>query len=215
MDLFFIDYDFVPMLVQENYLNSFGDRKTMEDVEKMANAADFISLGESINRQVRAKQDWSLLPNLGFASSLAPTQIIQGNVFYPRFPEILGKYSSMRKIKRLLRELKQVLAHRAQANKKAIQMEYIPFMLEFIFKYLKKGGAEDVQEAISFMDDLGITNDHLKEHLLELNMDKNVSKKFDELPTATKSSFTRSFNKSHQTAGTKTAGGKKGKQAAQ
>lgn len=24
-DLFFIDYDFVPMLVQENYLGSFGD----------------------------------------------------------------------------------------------------------------------------------------------------------------------------------------------
>jgi hypothetical protein len=29
MDLFFIDYDMIPMLVQENYLGSMGDRKDM------------------------------------------------------------------------------------------------------------------------------------------------------------------------------------------
>jgi replication factor C subunit 1 len=60
----------------------------------MAEAADFISLGDEINRQVRTHQDWSLLPNLGFASSIAPALICQGTLFYPRFPEWLGKNSS-------------------------------------------------------------------------------------------------------------------------
>ena len=34
MDLFFIDYEFVPLLVQENYLNAFGnERDSMRDIE--------------------------------------------------------------------------------------------------------------------------------------------------------------------------------------
>ena len=33
IDLFFIDYDFVPLLVQENYLSAFGDRNSMSDIE--------------------------------------------------------------------------------------------------------------------------------------------------------------------------------------
>ena len=33
LDLFFIDHDFVPLLVQESYLTSFGtDRDSMEDL---------------------------------------------------------------------------------------------------------------------------------------------------------------------------------------
>ena len=30
-----------------------GDRHTLDDIEKMASAADYISLGDSVNRQLR------------------------------------------------------------------------------------------------------------------------------------------------------------------
>lgn len=50
MDLFFIDYDLIPLLVQESYLSSMSDRKSLEDIEKMADAADYISLGDSVSR---------------------------------------------------------------------------------------------------------------------------------------------------------------------
>jgi hypothetical protein len=50
MDLFFIDYDFIPLLVQENYLTAMGERKTLEDIEQMATAADYISLGDDVSR---------------------------------------------------------------------------------------------------------------------------------------------------------------------
>ena len=46
MDLFFIDYDLIPLLVQENYLNSMGDRREMYDLNAMADAAEFISLSD-------------------------------------------------------------------------------------------------------------------------------------------------------------------------
>lgn len=53
VDLFFIDYDFIPLLVQDNYLTTFGDRKTLDDIERMADAADYISIGDTVNLQLR------------------------------------------------------------------------------------------------------------------------------------------------------------------
>lgn len=139
VDLFFIDYDFIPLLVQENYLTTLGDRKTLDDIERMADAADYISIGDTVNLQLRRNQDWSLLPNLGFASSIAPCLIIEGSSFYPRFPEWLGKNSSQRKAKRLIRELKKVMGHHAQASRMEIQSEYVKLLLAIILKYIKRG----------------------------------------------------------------------------
>ena len=67
---------------------------SVQDIEDMANAAEFISMGDSINRQLRTEQAWSLLPNLGTCGAVAPAMILQGKAFYPRFPEWLGKNSS-------------------------------------------------------------------------------------------------------------------------
>ena len=72
LDLFFIDHDWVPLLVQEQYLSSMGDRDSLEDIEKMADAADMISLGDQANIQIRLNQNWSLLPNFGVLSSIGP-----------------------------------------------------------------------------------------------------------------------------------------------
>lgn len=49
MDLFFIDYDFIPLLMQENYLTAMGDARGPGDIERMAAAADFISIGDCVN----------------------------------------------------------------------------------------------------------------------------------------------------------------------
>lgn len=57
-------------------------------------------------------QDWSLLPNMGICTSVAPCMLVNGMSNYPRFPEWLGKNSSQRKAKRLISELKGSLAHR-------------------------------------------------------------------------------------------------------
>ena len=49
LDLFFIDYDFIPLLVQESYLNSFGDRSSLDDLELMAESSHMISLSDQMN----------------------------------------------------------------------------------------------------------------------------------------------------------------------
>jgi hypothetical protein len=49
MDLFFIDYELIPLIIQENYLTAMGDRRSPDDIEAMANASEFISLGDTCN----------------------------------------------------------------------------------------------------------------------------------------------------------------------
>jgi replication factor C subunit 1 len=86
VDLFFVDHEWVPLLVQEGYLGSMDKRCSLEDVETMADAADFISLGDSLNKQLRTNQDWSLLPNIAVCSSVAPALLVKGRSFFPGFP---------------------------------------------------------------------------------------------------------------------------------
>lgn len=94
LDLFFVDHEWVPLLVQEAYLTSFDRRNQLQDIHAMANAAECISLGDSINRQIRINQDWSLLPDMGTFSSVAPCTFAQGRIGRPGFPQWLGKNSS-------------------------------------------------------------------------------------------------------------------------
>ena len=120
LDLFFIDYEMIPLLIQDSYLGSFQDRKSLDDLETMAEAADMISLGDQMSTRIRRDQNWSLLPNFGTFSSVAPCLLIKGRSLYPAFPQWLGKNSSHRKAKRLVREIKQALGHRVCAPSPAI-----------------------------------------------------------------------------------------------
>ena len=174
LDLFFIDYDFIPLLVQEAYLNSFQNRKEAEDLEAMAEAADMISIGDQLNVQIRTNQNWALLPNLGICSTVAPCLIAQGRSLYPWFPAWLGKNSSARKAKRLIRELKQAMAHRVSANRFAVQNEMVPYLLQEILYFLRKGSKDALLDLIAYLDDLNISNEMIKEHLLLLTLDPKI-----------------------------------------
>ena len=115
---------------------------------------------------------------MGICSAIAPCLLVKGSTFYPRFPEWLGKNSSQRKAKRLIRELKKVMGHHAQADRMEIQNEYTQLILSYLYKFLKKhektGDKENLHELLEFMKDLGLTMEHFKEHLISLCMDKKT-----------------------------------------
>jgi hypothetical protein len=46
---------------------------------------------------------------------------------------------SQKKSKRLIRELKKVMGHHAQASRMEIQNDYVKLVLQLILKYIKKG----------------------------------------------------------------------------
>jgi replication factor C subunit 1 len=74
MDCFFIDSDFVPIMVHENYLTSMKKGKlTPQDFKKLVKANDAFVLADLIDTRVRKEQDWGLMPAFGFMSSVYPS----------------------------------------------------------------------------------------------------------------------------------------------
>lgn len=53
LDLYFVDIEFVPLLVQENYLNTYGDSKNYDTLQKMAAASEMISYSDVLNIKIR------------------------------------------------------------------------------------------------------------------------------------------------------------------
>ncbi len=98
------------------------------------------------------------------------------------------------------------MGQNAQANKRAVQLEYVPLVLSMLYKNMSRGNAE---EAIDILDDFKITNDLFKEHLLDLCMNKKAREAFDRLSTQQKTAFTRAYNKDHKDPTV----GKKGKKS--
>ena len=136
MDLFFIDYDWIPILMQENYLKAMEGRNQIQDVMRMADAAECMSLGDEMNRNLRTNQNWSLLPDIGLLSSVAPSFMISGKCSFPAFPQWLGKNSSQRKAMRQIRELKHLMTVNAQAPRRSLQSEFVPLILRMLADYL-------------------------------------------------------------------------------
>ena len=87
------------------------------------------------------------------------------------------------------------MAHRISADRIAIQNEIAPFILYSILSQLKKGSKDSILDLLEYLDDLNITNEMIKEHLRGLNMDKKIIDQFEKIPSATKSNFTRNYNK--------------------
>jgi len=81
-------------------------------------------------------------------------------------------------------------------------------MLKEILNYLKNN---EIDELIEYLDDLKVTNEMVKEHLMALCIDSKLKEQFDRIDTKIKSAFTRKYNKSHkeiERIGAKKAGAK-------
>lgn len=156
-------------------------------------------------------------------SDLAPTQ-----PGYPEFAGWLGKNSSRNKKIRLLQELRHHMNYKVSADASELRMNYLPVMRQqFQGLLFDKEGAK-VAEAIELMDQYGldrcvycrkciscglfsshviqlifsINRDDLFENLDEfvLTVPNSSDKKFGDLDSNAKSTFTREYNKTAHTS---------------
>jgi len=86
LNMFFLDYDLVPLLVQENYLTCFKE-KTQETLHKIYKSADHISFSDILDKRIRSQGDWNLLQDKGIHSSIAVGQYASNFLGFPKFPE--------------------------------------------------------------------------------------------------------------------------------
>ncbi len=91
LNMFYLDYDLVPLLIQENYLTCYSakdaDAKSLNTLKKIAKSADHISFGDTINKRIRMNNNWNLLQDNGIHSSVAVGNYSANFLGFPKFPE--------------------------------------------------------------------------------------------------------------------------------
>jgi len=112
---------------------------------------------------------------------------------YCPFPSIMGKMSTMKKIFRMIREIKEFSGVHIQANKRACLTEYVPLFFHLIYSFVAEGSKEGILKACHVMRDLNLPMDVFKEHIIGLQM-CGEDHMFADLPTQSKSMFTKMYN---------------------
>lgn len=85
-EAYFVDYDLMPLMVQENYIQSIMNNKNTSDekLECAMHAAEFISESDLVNNYVRVDQRWDLLTKQA-ALNVAACVYSAGFIGHPEF----------------------------------------------------------------------------------------------------------------------------------
>ncbi|XP_048364941.1 replication factor C subunit 1 isoform X2 [Sphaerodactylus townsendi] len=197
-DLFFHDYSLAPLFVQENYIHvkpaaAGGNMK--KHLMLLSKAADSISDGDLVDRQIRSRQNWNLLPIQAIYSSVLPGELMRGYMNqFPNFPSWLGKFSSTGKHDRILQELSMHMSLRTHASKRAVNLDYLSYLQNAIVSPLACLGTEGVQDAVAVMDSYYLMKEDVQ-NLTEVTSWGGKPSAFSKLDSKVKSAFTRSYNK--------------------
>ncbi|KFQ56375.1 Replication factor C subunit 1, partial [Nestor notabilis] len=198
LDLFFHDYSLAPLFVQENYVHmrpaaAGGDLK--KHLVLLSRAADSICDGDIVDRQIRSKQNWNLLPTQAIYASVLPGELMRGSMSqFPVFPSWLGKFSSTGKHDRIIQELGMHMSLRTQTGKRTVNMEYLSYLRDALVQPLKDFGADGVQQAITFMDSYCLMKEDI-ENIMEISMWGGKPSPFSKLDPKVKAAFTRAYNR--------------------
>jgi len=202
---FFIDYSFIPLMIQENYINNYkGNNSNIMGkdeslvMERLSNACDAVSDMELCGASLMGQdQHWELLPAQA-AMCLRVGYLVQGFQGFPQFPSWLGKNSTTTKKKRLTKEIVSHSLLSIGQGFSAIRMEYVPYVRSMLLKPLQTKGAEGVDECITMLDAYGFSKDDLGESMRELGFIKEgdpvLKDHFSDLDPKVKSALTRSYN---------------------
>ncbi|OMJ94988.1 hypothetical protein SteCoe_1680 [Stentor coeruleus] len=184
MDLAFIDYDLIPMLIQENYLNANSN----QDIKKIADAAESIAFADCLNSEIHGNNNWSILPQYLQAACIHPAAVCSGMVPFAKFPEWFGKFSTQRKKERLCRELQNCFSTFSQSGIESMISEYIPIVYSTVMKPLDD---DDPDEAAYCLSTFNITPEIFKEHILSLVHEESA---FKSISVSCKRKLTTIFN---------------------
>lgn len=197
MDLFFVDYELIPLLIHENYLTAMGSN-SKDTLERVVEAADSIALGDVLNKRIRIDGEWTLLTCFGQASTIAPGALSGNGVPFPKFPEFFGKFSIQRKNVRLLKETRAEMAHVISGNTESVLNDYIPLIYYMIITPLKQG---DIEQALQIMREYKVNPDMLKEHFIQLQFGSTTfEQEFKDLPISIRTNLTKLYNQYYKSS---------------
>ncbi|KAG1956767.1 replication factor C subunit 1 [Pimephales promelas] len=202
-DLFFHDYSLAPLFVQENYLHvrpAAAGGNLKNHLVLLSKTADSICDGDLVDKQIRSKQTWSLLPTQAIYASVLPGELMRGYMSqFPTFPSWLGKFSSAGKHSRIIQELASHMSLKTLSSKEAINLDYLPYLRSAILEPLQSQGSEGANQSVKLMDDYDIIKEDV-DNMMEISTWGGQSDPYSKLDSKVKAAFTRAYNKeSHLT----------------
>lgn len=177
MDLFFEEYDLLPLFVHENYLKGDGN-----DVVK---AAESISMADVVDRHIHGpEQDWSLLPYFGFYGCVYPSQCrrLASRIDFPSF---LGQNSRRSRLQRVI----ETLSRHCRVKMSFEDMRLYAMRI-FTTNFTSALASGNFQEALNVL----IQFDFTKEDILGM-IEIVGESEYKAIPAKYKSAFSREYNK--------------------
>lgn len=194
-NLFFHDYNIGSLFVQENYLTIVPKAPKCETLERIALSADSLSIGDVIEKSIRSRDAWSLLPVQACFSSVIPGTLMSGNtVGRTNFPSWLGKNSTARKFDRLLQEITSHTRLVTGASKDAVIFDYLKPLRDAVVRPLVVNGSDGVESAVETMIHYHMLKDDL-EGLIECSLWPGQRDPMQTVESKVKAAFTRMYNK--------------------
>ncbi|XP_069022905.1 replication factor C subunit 1 [Embiotoca jacksoni] len=197
-DLFFHDYSLAPLFVQENYLHvrpaaARGDMKS--HLVLLSKTADSISDGDLVDRRIRSRQNWSLLPTQAIYASVLPGELMRGYMAqFPVFPSWLGKHSSTSKHSRIVQELNSHMSLKTMSGRQAVNLDYLHYLRQALLSPLQRRGAQGAAQAVQLLDDYQLVKEDV-DSIMEISVWGGQPDPYSKLDPKVKAAFTRAYNK--------------------
>ncbi|CAK4663576.1 unnamed protein product [Aphanomyces euteiches] len=194
-EAYFVDYDLMPLMVQENFMQSLQNKRCSADekLEFASLTSDMIAESDLVSAYIRKEQRWDLLTKQA-ALNVAACVYSEGFVGRPEFTRWMGKNSTANKAKRLLGELSIRMRSHASGARNAVRMDYVPYMKEILLTKLLSGD-ESIDQVIEMLDECEISKDDLTESMEFFKLPGVTRHSYTELDSKAKSAFTRQYNK--------------------
>ena len=220
LNLYFIDFDFIPLLIFENYLGGFKMSKipnlidyskknisvknntdqnpnTITNIDVLSNmseTSECISYSDIIDKRIREDGLWRLLPEKGLFGAVLISSFAKTGTGIIDSAKFFGRLMTEKKNYRILKELSPCFP---QSSRSEINLFKLPILLSYITNGLKKKGKDCLEELTEIIANLQFDNLLYKENFLEFmkeGLEQNLYNKFSSLSPGLKSSLTKSVN---------------------
>lgn len=194
-EAFFVDYQLIPLLVQQNWIDSIlrSEKSTM--MARFDQAAAAVSDMDLISGMVRGDTNhWELLPTQA-AFTCRVGQSVQGWLAMPAFPMWLGQNSAQGKRRRLISELGMHMNARVTGDFNALRLSYVPALQAALTAPMREEGAEGAAKTSAMLDEYGLSRDDLFDVLGEFKF-KERPDLIGKLDAKAKAALTREYNSS-------------------
>lgn len=193
--LFFNDYSMASLFVQENYLSITPNAPKNETLTRIAESADSLSMGDVVEKTIRSRDGWSLLPLQACYSSVIPGSLMSGKALgRMNFPSWLGRNSTARKFDRLLQEITSHSRLVTGASKEAITIDYLKPLRDAVIRPLAINGSDGVDCAVETMIHYHLLKDDF-DGLVECSLWPGSRDPMQSIEPKIKAAFTRMYNK--------------------